>query len=91
MATRYHPITTRVVRQLLTLFRPLQSTKSREHIRAWLREEVTANTRFDTAAQARAAIDPVFAGLAARAVEVKHRCGAELQIRAEAFDVRKTA
>ncbi len=42
-----------------------------EHIWAWLREEVTANTCFDTAANVRAHIDPLFAWLATRTAEVR--------------------
>lgn len=57
-----------------------------EHIWAWVREEVTANTCFGTATQVRAHVDPFFAGLAARAQEVKQRCRTDLQSRAEALD-----
>jgi transposase len=56
-----------------------------EHIWAWVREEVTANTCFGTAANVRAAVDPFFAGLAARQDEVKQRCRTELQSRADAL------
>jgi len=40
-----------------------------EHIWAWVREEVTANTCFGTAALVRAHVDPFFAGLATRHAE----------------------
>lgn len=60
-----------------------------EHIWAWVREEVTANTCFGTAAKVRAAVDPFFAGLAARKDEVKQRCRTELQSRADALDAAR--
>jgi transposase len=44
-----------------------------EAIGDWVRGEVTANTCFGTAARVRAHVDPCFAGLAARADEVKQR------------------
>jgi hypothetical protein len=56
-----------------------------EHVWAWVREEVTANTCFGTAAHVRAAVDPFFAGLAARKDEVQRRCRTELQSRADAL------
>jgi transposase len=57
-----------------------------EHLWAWVREEVTANTCFGTADKVRAHVDPFFAGLADRADEVKQRCRTELQSRADALD-----
>ena len=60
-----------------------------EHIWAWVREEVTANTCFGTATQVRAHVDPFFAGLAARTEEVKQRCRTELQSRTEALDAER--
>jgi transposase len=60
-----------------------------EHIWAWVREAVTANTCFGTAAKVRAQVDPFFAGLAARADEVKQRCRTELQSRADALDAAR--
>jgi transposase len=62
-----------------------------EHIWAWVREEVTANTCFGTAANVRAHVDPFFAGLADRADEVKQRCRTELQSRADALDAARAA
>jgi transposase len=62
-----------------------------EHIWAWVRAEVTANTCFGTAAQVRAHVDPFFAELAARPDEVKQRCRTELQSRAEALDAGRAA
>jgi len=59
-----------------------------EHIWAWVRAEVTANTCFGTATRVRAHVDPFFAGLADRADEVKQRCRTELQSRADALDAR---
>jgi transposase len=56
-----------------------------EHIWAWVREEVTANTCFSTADKVRAHVDPFLAGLAARTDEVKQRCRTELQSRADAL------
>jgi transposase len=62
-----------------------------EHIWAWVREEVTANTCFGTADKVRAHIDPFFAGLGSRADEVKRRCRTALQSRADAFDAARAA
>jgi transposase len=62
-----------------------------EHLWAWVRQEVTANTCFGTAAKVRAAVDPFFAGLAARKDEVKQRCRTELQSRADAWDATQAA
>jgi transposase len=60
-----------------------------EHLWAWVREDVTANTCFGTAANVRAHVDPFFAGLATRADEVKQRCRTELQSRADALDAAR--
>jgi putative transposase len=57
----------------------------------WAREEVTANTCFGTAARVRAHLDPFFAGLAARADEVKRRCRTVLQAMAAALDAHTAA
>jgi transposase len=54
-----------------------------EAIWEWVREEVTANTCFGTAAKVRAKVDAFFAGLAARATEVIQRCRRELQALAD--------
>jgi transposase len=62
-----------------------------EHIWAWIREEVTANTCFTTAGNVRAHVDPFFAGLASRRAEVKQRCRTELQARADAFEAEQAA
>jgi transposase len=62
-----------------------------EHIWAWVREEVTANTCFDTAANVRAHIDPFLAGLATRSAEVRQRCRTALQSRADALDAAPPA
>jgi transposase len=62
-----------------------------EHIWAWVRAEVTANTCFGTADRVRAQVDPFFAGLAARAQEVKQRCRTALQSQAEALDAGPVA
>jgi transposase len=62
-----------------------------EHIWAWVREEVTANTCFGTAANVRAHVDPFLAGLAARTDEVKQRCRTALQSRADALDAVRAA
>jgi transposase len=57
-----------------------------EHVWGWVREEVTANTCFGTAANVRAHVDPFLAGLATRAAEVTQRCRTVLQARADALD-----
>ena len=62
-----------------------------EHLWAWVREEVTANTCFGTAANVRAHVDPFLAGLAARTDEVKQRCRTALQSRADALDAVRAA
>jgi hypothetical protein len=56
-----------------------------------VREEVTANTCFGTAATVRAHVDPFFAGLATRRAEVTQRCRTELQSRADALDAARAA
>ncbi len=56
-----------------------------EHIWAWVRQEVTANTCFGTADKVRAHVDPFFAGLGTRTEEIKRRCRTELQRRADAL------
>ena len=60
-----------------------------EHIWAWVREEITANTCFGTAENVRAHVDPFFASLAARTEEVKRRCRTALQSRADALDAAR--
>jgi transposase len=62
-----------------------------EHLWAWVRAEVTANTSFGTADKVRAHVDPFFAGLAARTDEVKQRCRTTLQSRADALDAAHAA
>ena len=62
-----------------------------EHVWGWIREEVTANTCFGTAAAVRAHVDPFLAGLAARPEEVKQRCRTVLQTKADALDAVETA
>lgn len=56
-----------------------------EAIWDWIREEVTANTCFGTAAKVREKVDAFFVGLAERAVEVKQRCRRDLQAQADAL------
>jgi transposase len=62
-----------------------------EHLWAWVRAEVTANTCFGTAEQVRAHVDPFFAGLVGRADEVKQRCRTELQSRTDALNAARAA
>jgi len=62
-----------------------------EHMWAWARQEITANTCFGTAAAVRAHVDPFFAGLATRRAEVIQRCRTELQSRADALDADQVA
>jgi transposase len=62
-----------------------------EHSWAWVREEVTANTCFGTAATVRAHVDPFFAGLATRPEEGKRRCQTVLQTKADALDAARAA
>ena len=57
----------------------------------WVRDEVTANTCSGTAAKVRGHVDPFFAGLAARAAEVKQRCRTALQAKADALDAVSAA
>jgi transposase len=56
-----------------------------EAIWGWVREEVTANTCFGTAAQVREHVGRFFRDLPGRAEEVKRRCRTALQARAEAL------
>lgn len=62
-----------------------------EHIWDWVREEVTANTCFGTAAKVREHVDPFFAGLTTRTEEVKRRCRTVLQTKADALDAVRAA
>lgn len=57
-----------------------------EHLWGWIREAVTANTCFGTAARVREHVDAFFARLATRTEEVKRRCRTVLQARADALD-----
>jgi len=52
----------------------------------WVRDEVTANTCFGTAAKVRAHVDPFFAGLAERKEAVRQRCRTTLEAKADALD-----
>lgn len=54
-----------------------------EAIWDWVREEVTANTCFGTAARVRENVDTFFLGLTDRTMEVMRRCRRELQARAD--------
>jgi transposase len=56
-----------------------------EAIWDWIREDVTANTCFGTAAKVREKVDAFFAGLAERAGEVQQRCRRDLQAQADAL------
>ena len=56
-----------------------------EAIWDWVREEVTANTCFGTAAKVREKVDAFFTGLAERADDVKKRCRRDLQAQADAL------
>lgn len=51
----------------------------------WVREEVTANACFGTAAKVREKVGAFFAGLVERAAEVRQRCRRELQAQADAL------
>lgn len=62
-----------------------------EHVWGWVREAVTANTCFGTAAKVRAHVDPFLAGLASRTEEVTRRCRTVLQTKADALDAVSTA
>jgi transposase len=55
-----------------------------EAIWDWIREEVTANTCFGTAAKVREKVDAFFAGLVERTTEVQQRCQTKLQAQADA-------
>ena len=54
-----------------------------EAIWEWVREEVTANICFGTAANVREKVDAFFVGLMNRATEVVQRCRRELQALAD--------
>jgi transposase len=56
-----------------------------EAIWDWIREDVTANTCFGTAAKVREKVDAFFAGLTSRTAEVKQRCRRDLQAQADAL------
>jgi transposase len=57
-----------------------------EHVWAWVRREVTANTCFGTAANVRGHVTAFLTGLAARTDEVTQRCRTVLQAIADAAD-----
>lgn len=56
-----------------------------EAIWDWIREDVTANTCFGTAAKVREKVDTFFAELAERTAEVQRRCRRDLQAQADAL------
>jgi len=56
-----------------------------EAIWGWIREEVTANTCFGTAARVREKVDAFFVGVTERVDEVRRRCRTVLQASAEAL------
>jgi len=56
-----------------------------EAIWDWIREDVTANTCFGTAAKVREKVDAFFAGLANHTAEVRQRCRRDLQAQADAL------
>ena len=56
-----------------------------EAIWDWIREDVTADTCFGTAAKVREKVDAFFAGLAERTAEVQQRCRRDLQAQADAL------
>lgn len=56
-----------------------------EHIWGWVRDEVTANICFGTAANVRETVDAFFSEVATRATEVMTRCRTHLQSAAELF------
>lgn len=58
-----------------------------EAIWDWVREEVTANTCFGTAAKVREKLDAFFARLAQRTAEVQQRCRTTLQAQADALTI----
>jgi transposase len=58
-----------------------------EAIWGWVREEVTANTCFGTAAKVCEKVDAFFAGMAERSAEVMQRCRRDLQAQADALVV----
>ena len=62
-----------------------------EHIWGWVREEITANTCFGTAATVRAHVDPFLVGLTTRTEEVTRRCRTVLQTKADALDAVSAA
>jgi transposase len=62
-----------------------------EAIWGWVREEVTANTCFGTAANVRAHVDAFFRGLRDRADEVKTRCRTVLHADARALQAATAA
>ena len=87
-----HYLATRDVRlRLVRLPAYSPDFNAAEAIWAWVRDEVTANTCFGTAANGRAHVDPFFAGLPTRTEEVKRRCHTSLQAKADALDAVQAA
>jgi len=62
-----------------------------EHLWGWIREDITANTCFGTAAKVREHVEPFLTGLGMRPDEVKQRCRTVLQTKADALDAVDTA
>ncbi len=62
-----------------------------EHVWGWIRESVTANTCFGTAAKVRAHVDPFLAALTTHAEAVKQRCRTVLQAKADTLDALNDA
>lgn len=62
-----------------------------EAIWDWVRQEVTADTCFGTAAKVREKVDAFFVGLAERTDEVKQRCRRDLQALADALVTEASA
>ena len=56
-----------------------------EAIWDWIREDVTANVCYGTAAKVREKVDAFFAGLVEHATEVQQRCRRDLQAQADAL------
>jgi transposase len=71
--------------RLIRLPAPSPDYNADEHIWQWVREEVTANTCFGTAARVREHVDAFFRDLGSRTAEVRQRCRTRLQSESEAL------
>jgi hypothetical protein len=85
------PATPALRRRLVRLPAHSPDFNADEHLWGWIREDVTANTCFGTAATVRAHVEAFFAGLATRPGGLRLRRCTVLQARVDGLDAVATA